>query len=145
MTPTANQRVRIIMSQYLWIALGSTIGGVARFALSGLIAQRFGETFPWGTLAINISGSFVIGFFATLTAPPDGRFLVGGTMRQFVMTGICGGYTTYSSFSLQTFSLARDGEWFRAGANAIGTFTLCFFAVWLGHICAAWLNSMKGT
>lgn len=131
------------MSQYIWIALGSSIGGTARFALSGLIAHRFGETFPWGTLAINVSGSFVIGFFATLTAP-DGRLLVGGTMRQFVMTGILGGYTTYSSFSLQTLALAREGEWFRAGANAIGTFALCFLAVWLGHLCAAWLNSLKG-
>ncbi len=132
------------MAQYLWIALGSGIGGMARFALSGLIAHRFGETFPWGTLLVNISGSFVIGFFATLTAP-DGRLLVGGTMRHFVMTGILGGYTTYSSFSLQTLTLVQDGEWFRAGGNAIGTFTLCFLAVWFGHLCAAWFNSLKGT
>lgn len=132
------------MSQYLWIAFGSSLGGVARYALSGFVAHRFGETFPWGTLLINVSGSFVIGFFATLTAPPDGRFLVGGPARQFVMTGIIGGYTTYSSFSLQTLSLARDGEWFRSGAYAVGTFALCFFAVWLGHVCAAWLNSLKG-
>jgi CrcB protein len=132
------------MSLYLWIALGSGLGGVARFALSGLVAHHFGETFPWGTLIINISGSFAIGFFATLT-DPDGRLLVGGTTRQFVMTGIFGGFTTYSSFSLQTLSLARDGEWTRAGANAIGTFVLCFIAVWLGHLCAAWFNSLKGT
>jgi CrcB protein len=132
------------MSQYLWIALGSALGGMARYALSGSVAHRFGETFPWGTLLINVSGSFVIGFFATLTAPPDARYLVGGQVRQFVMTGIIGGYTTYSSFSLQTLSLARDGEWFRSGAYAIGTFTLCFLAVWLGHVCAAWLNSLKG-
>jgi CrcB protein len=95
-------------------------------------------------LVINVSGSFVIGFFATLTEP-DGRFLVGGTVRQFVMTGILGGFTTYSSFSLQTLALARDGEWFRAGANATGTFVLCFLAVWLGHVCATWLNALKGS
>jgi len=131
------------MTQYLWIALGSSLGGIARFALSGLIAHRFGETFPWGTLFINVSGSFVIGFFATLT-DPGGRFIVGGTMRQFVMTGLLGGYTTYSSFSLQTFALVREGEWLRAGANSIGTFALCFLAVWLGYLCAAWLNTLKG-
>lgn len=131
------------MSQYFWIALGSGLGGMARFALSGLIAHRFGETFPWGTFVINVSGSFLIGFFATLTEP-DGRFLVGGATRQFVMTGILGGYTTYSSFSLQTFALAHDGEWLRAGLNATGTFVLCFVAVWLGHLCATWLNTLKG-
>ena len=132
------------MSQYFWIALGSGLGGMARFALSGLIAHRFGETFPWGTLGIKVSGSFLIGCFATLTEP-DGRFLVGGATRQFVMTGILGGYTTYSSFSLQTFALAHDGEWLRAGLNATGNFVLCFVAVWLGHLCAMWLNTLKGS
>ena len=131
------------MSPYLWITLGSGLGGLVRYALSGLIAHRFGETFPWGTFVINVTGSFVIGFFATLTGP-DGRILVGSTGRQFVMTGILGGYTTYSSFSLQTLALARDAEWLRAGANAFGTFFLCFLAVWLGHLCAAWLNTLKG-
>ena len=132
------------MSQYFLIALGSGLGGVARFALSGLIAHRYGETFPWGTLVINVSGSFVIGFFATLTEP-DGRLLVGSTARQFVMTGVLGGYTTYSSFSLQTFALVREGEWLRAGANSLSTFAICFLAVWLGHLCAAWLNTLKGS
>jgi len=132
------------MTQYIWIALGSGLGGVVRFALSGLIAHRYGETFPWGTLFVNLSGSFIIGFFATLT-DPDGRLFVSGTVRQFVMTGILGGYTTYSSFSLQTLALARDGEWFRAGANATGTFVLCFLAVWLGHLCAASINNLKGS
>jgi CrcB protein len=132
------------MSLYLWIALGSGLGGVARFALSGFVAHRFGETFPWGTLVINVAGSFIIGFFSTLTEP-EGRFLVGSTARQFVMTGILGGFTTYSSFSLQTLLLARDGEWLRAGGNAGGTFCLCFAAVWLGHICAVWLGALKGT
>ena len=132
------------MTQYIWIALGSGLGGVVRFALSGLIAHRYGETFPWGTLFVNLTGSFIIGFFATLT-DPDGRLFVSGTVRQFVMTGILGGYTTYSSFSLQTLALARDGEWFRAGANATGTFVLCFLAVWLGHLCAASINNLKGS
>jgi CrcB protein len=132
-----------IMSIYFWIAIGSMLGGVSRFALSGLIAHRFGETFPWGTFVINVTGSFAIGFFATLTQP-EGRFPVGPVGRQFFMTGICGGYTTYSSFSLQTLTLARDGEWLLAGANATGTFVVCFVAVYLGHLVAAVLNSLRG-
>jgi len=131
------------MHLYLWIFLGSGLGGLARFALSGVVAHTFGGTFPWGTFLINVSGSFVIGFFNTLTNP-DGRYLVGPTARQFVMTGILGGFTTYSSFSLQTLNLAREGEWFSAGANATGTFVIFFIAVWLGHLCAAWINTMKG-
>lgn len=132
------------MSLYFWIFFGSGLGGVARFALSGLVAHRFGETFPWSTFVINVTGSFLIGFIATLT-DPEGRILVGSTARQFIMTGILGGYTTYSSFSLQTMTLARDGDWLRAGANALGTFTLCFVAVWLGHLCAAWLNTLRSS
>ena len=132
------------MSLYFWIFFGSGLGGLARFALSGLVAHRVGETFPWGTFVINVSGSFIIGFFATLT-DPEGRLLVGSTTRQFVMTGLLGGFTTYSSFSLQTLALARDGEWLRAGGNAFGTFVVCFLAVWLGHLCAAWLTASKGS
>ncbi|MEO6005078.1 MAG: fluoride efflux transporter CrcB [Opitutus sp.] len=133
-----------MISQILWIALGSALGGVTRFALSAFAAQRWGDNFPWGTLIVNITGSFLIGFFATLTQP-DGRFAVGGTTRQFVMTGIFGGYTTYSSFSLQTLLLAQEGEWLRAGSYATGTFVLCFVAVWLGHLCATYLHPMKGS
>jgi CrcB protein len=129
---------------YFWVALGSMLGGLARFVLSGFVAHRFGETFPWGTMVINITGSFAIGFFATLTQP-GGRFPVGSPGRQFFMTGICGGYTTYSSFSLQTLVLAREGDWLRAGGNAGGTFVLCFLAVWLGHISAVAINALKGS
>ena len=110
------------MSFYLWLALGGGLGTLARFGVSGFVAHHFGETFPWGTLIVNVSGSFIIGFFATLTGP-EGRLLVSGTARQFVMTGILGGFTTFSSFSLQTLTLARDGEWLRAGGNAAGSKT----------------------
>jgi CrcB protein len=130
---------KVLIWSYLWIAVGSAIGGVSRFAISGLIAERIGEIFPWGTLAVNVSGSLVIGFFFTLTEP-DGRLLVGTTARQFVMIGICGGYTTFSSFSLQTLNLARDGDWLRASANIVLSVVLCLVAVWLGHIAAAALN-----
>jgi CrcB protein len=124
---------------YLWIAIGGAIGSVLRFACSGLIAERIGEVFPWGTLAVNILGSFVIGFFATLTGP-DGRLLAGAAARQFVMVGICGGFTTFSSFSLQTLNLAREGDWLRVIANIAASLVLCLVAVWLGHIAAAALN-----
>jgi fluoride exporter len=128
---------------YFWIFLGGGLGSIARFAGSGFIARHFGETFPWGTLLVNVTGSFIIGFFATLT-DTDGRWLVAPSVRQFVMIGICGGYTTFSSFSLQTLNLARDGDWFRAGANATLSFMLCMIAVWLGHLLAAIINSSKG-
>ncbi len=128
---------------YIWIMIGSALGGAARYWLSGVVANHFGETFPWGTIFVNVSGCLVIGFFATLTGP-DGRLLVGTPTRQFVMVGLCGGYTTFSSFSLQTLFLARDSEWLRAGANVVLSLALCFLAVWLGHMAAAALNHWKG-
>ena len=121
--------------EYLWIALGSALGGVGRYWLSGVIARRFGEAFPVGTLVVNATGSFVIGFIASLTRP-EGRLLLSASGRQFLMVGICGGYTTFSSFSLQTLNLAREGEWFYAGANVVASVLLCLLAVWLGHVLA---------
>ncbi|HEX4181367.1 MAG TPA: fluoride efflux transporter CrcB [Caulobacteraceae bacterium] len=132
------------LATYLWIAFGSALGGMARYACSGLIAGWFGQAFPWGTLFINVFGSFVIGFFATLTGP-DGRILVSGDVRQFVMVGVCGGYTTFSSFSLQTLTLAQGGEWARAGLNILASVTLCLLSVWIGHVAAASLNALKGS
>jgi CrcB protein len=131
------------MMLYFLVGLGGALGSVARFWLSGLVATHGGETFPWGTLVINVTGSFVIGFYATLTGP-DGRVFASGESRQFVMTGLCGGYTTFSSFSLQTLNLARDGEWLQAGANTVGSVVTCLVAVWLGHLAAASLNQLKG-
>jgi CrcB protein len=130
------------MESYIWVAIGSALGGVARYWCSGVAARLIGETFPWGTLIVNVLGSFVIGFFATLTAP-DGRVFVGSTARQFVMIGLCGGYTTFSSFSIQTLELVHDGQWLQAGGNIVGSVALCLIAVWLGHILAASLNTMK--
>jgi CrcB protein len=131
------------MALYLLIALGGALGSVARFFLGGVVSNHFGETFPWGTLVVNIAGSFIIGFFATLTGP-EGRVFASGPTRLFFMTGVCGGFTTFSSFSLQTLALAREGEWFRAGANTLGSVALCLVAVWLGHLAASCLNQMKG-
>lgn len=132
------------MILYLVVALGGALGSVARFAVSGFVAQHYGETFPWGTLVVNVTGSFIIGFFATLTGS-EGRSLVGPTGRQFFMTGVLGGFTTFSSFSLGTLNLARDGELVRAAGNAVGTLGTCLVAVWLGHLTAVWLNSLKGS
>ena len=130
------------MVTYVWIAIGSALGGVARYWCSGVAARLIGETFPFGTLMVNIFGSFVIGFFATLTGP-DGRVFASSNARQFVMVGICGGYTTFSAFSLQTLNLANDGEWLYAGANVTLSVVLCLIAVWIGHVLAVGLNTMK--
>jgi CrcB protein len=128
---------------YLFVALGGALGTTGRYFLSGAVANAFGESFPWGTLIINVTGSFIIGFFGTLTGP-DGRLLVSSTTRQFVMVGVCGGYTTFSSFSLQTLNLMRDGEWLYAAGNVLGSVSLCLLFVWLGAIAAAALNQVKG-
>ena len=130
------------MASYLWIAIGSALGGVARYWFSGVVARLIGETFPWGTLFINVIGSFIIGFFATLTGP-DGRILVPSVARQFVMIGFCGGFTTFSSFSLQTLNLATDGEYLYAGLYIVLSVVLCLIAVWLGSILATGLNTLK--
>jgi fluoride exporter len=124
---------------YLWIALGGALGSMARYGCSSLAAGWFGETFPWGSLIINVVGSLVIGVFATLTGP-DGRVLVAPDVRQFVMVGVCGGYTTFSSFSLQTLNLARAGDMLGVGGNIVGSVVLCLLAVWLGAVGAAALN-----
>src|SRR5437667_12705953 len=117
----------------LWIFIGGGLGSLARWWFSGFIAGTVGQTFPWGTLLVNVSGSFVIGLFATVSGP-EGRWLAPATFRQFFMLGVCGGYTTFSSFSLQTLTLAEDGEWFRAAANSVLSLVLCLIGVWLGHL-----------
>ena len=128
------------MLTYFWVGLGGALGSVARYWASGWIAKHFGETFPWGTLLVNVTGSLVIGFFATVTSA-EGRWLAASELRMFFMVGLCGGYTTFSAFSLQTLHLARDGDWLRAGANTVASFILCLLAVWLGHVMATGVNS----
>lgn len=126
---------------YLWVGLGSALGGMGRFWLSGFIARRVGETFPWGTLTVNVTGSFVIGLLAALVGP-DSRLnpKVNPFVFQFLMAGICGGYTTFSSFSLQTLKLVQSGEWLHAGANAASSVLFCLLAVWFGHLAGQMLN-----
>lgn len=127
------------MAVAIWVALGSALGGVGRYWCSGLIARGFGETFPWGTLFVNVTGSILIGLFATLTGP-DGRWLIGGATRQFFMVGFFGGFTTFSSFSLQTLALVQDGEWTRAAFNIAGSLLLCLVGVWAGHALGVAIN-----
>ena len=124
---------------YLWVGIGGALGSMARYGASGLVARIAGGTFPFGTMVVNVSGAVVIGFFAALSIP-EGRFLIPPPARLFVMTGICGGYTTFSTFSLETFNLMRDGEWYRVAANVTGSVALCLIAVWLGYVAALALS-----
>jgi CrcB protein len=124
----------------LWIFVGGGLGSLARWWFSGMVASRVGETFPWGTICVNVSGSFVIGLFAAVTGP-EGRWLAPSSLRQFFIIGICGGYTTFSSFSLQTLTLAEDGDVLQAGANVLASVVSCLAAVWLGHLLGAAINS----
>ncbi len=127
----------------LWVALGSGLGGLARYWASGLVARAIGESFPWGTFTVNVAGSFLIGLIATVTGP-DGRIFVGTDARQFAMLGFLGGFTTFSSFSLQTLTLAQDGEWLWAAANVLTSVAACLAAVWAGHALGMSLNQLRG-
>jgi CrcB protein len=130
------------MMAYLWIALGGALGSVGRYWLSGILTERTGGAFPWGTLLVNVSGSFIIGLLAALTEPGGRRYL-SPAGRQFFMYGVCGGYTTFSSFSLQTLELLREGDFAKAGANVLGSVVLCMVAVWLGYLLGLTLNNGK--
>lgn len=120
------------------VMLGGAIGTLGRYLVS-VFALPISRELPWGTIIINITGSFVIGFFGTLTLA-HGRFPVSENMRLFVMIGICGGYTTFSSFSLQTLDLLRSGAVVRAALNIAASVVLCIAFVALGHFLAAQLN-----
>lgn len=119
---------------YVLVALGSALGGVLRYALTRA-TMPISYAIPWGTVLIAILGSFVIGFFGTLTLQ-TGRHPASDNLRLFVMVGICGGFTTFSSFSLQTFDLMRTGQWGRALANVVLSVLLCLAAVAAGHAVA---------
>jgi CrcB protein len=119
----------------LWVALGSLFGGVARFWISGAVARRVGETFPWGTMTVNVSGALAIGLFGGMAGTGQGIFAAPGPWL-FAVTGFLGCYTTVSSFSLQTLSLARDGETRRAASNILLSLSLCLAAVALGYFTA---------
>jgi CrcB protein len=129
---------------YLWVALGGAMGSVSRFWIGGLVAARFGESFPVGTIVINITGSFLIGLFAAF-ADPESRLSSSSRVltAQLLMTGVCGGYTTFSSFSLQTLRLLQDRQWLYAGGNVMLSVFLCLIAVWLGYLLGTTFHSVK--
>ena len=134
------------MIAYLWVAVGGALGTVSRFWLNGLVSEKFGETFPWGTLSINVIGSFIIGVLGALTIP-EGRMSSEGRAftTQFLMIGVCGGFTTFSSFSLQTLNLLREREWLYAGGNVLLSVALCLIATWIGWMLGSLINSLKGS
>lgn len=134
----------LTMFTYFWIALGGALGSVGRYWLNGLVSQRF-DTFPMGTLAVNVIGSLLIGILAALTLP-EGRMSSEGRVftTPFLMIGLCGGFTTFSSFSLQTLNLLRDREWLYAGGNILLSVALCLIATWLGYLLGLALAATKG-
>jgi fluoride exporter len=117
------------------VLLGGFIGGICRFFVSGFVGRRIGETFPWGTLVVNVSGAFVIGILAGLTRSRGGIFS-GEMFRDLAFVGFLGGYTTVSSFSLQTLNLALDGQGLQATLNTILSAGLCIAAVGAGFSAA---------
>src|SRR5438067_4237310 len=126
---------------YAYVAAGSVLGGVARYVLSLLIQLIPG--FPWATLFVNVTGSFIIGFYSNLSGP-DGRLFASARQRQFVMTGFCGGYTTFSTFSLETFKLVESGMAQTAFVNIAVSGVTWLVAGWLGYALASRLNRLKG-
>ena len=133
------------MMAYMWVAMGGALGSVARYWLNGVVSAKSGETFPLGTLVVNVIGSLLIGAAAAWTLP-EGRLSseARAFTTQFLMIGICGGFTTFSSFSLQTLNLVREREWLYAGGNVLLSVLSCLLATWLGFTLAAVFNSMKG-
>jgi CrcB protein len=115
----------------LLAAVGGAIGSAARYWVALAVLRLTGAGFPWGTVLINIVGSFIIGWFAVFSTQ-TGRFAAPDNVRAFVMAGLCGGFTTFSAFSLQTVELLRAGETFRALANIGASVALCLLATALG-------------
>jgi fluoride exporter len=126
---------------YACVAAGGILGSVARYLVSLLIPATSG--FPFATLFVNVTGSFIIGFYSTLSGP-DGRLFASTQQRQFVMTGFCGGYTTFSAFSLETVRLLRGGMTHTAFLYIVISVVTWLVAVWLGHLLAGRLNRLKG-
>jgi CrcB protein len=134
-----------LLAQYLVIGLGGALGSMLRFGLASLVdlnIQKTGSVYYWGTVLVNITGCLVIGFIYTISST-EGRLLISPLMRQFILIGILGGYTTFSSFTLQTLLLAQDGQWGGAAANVLLSVVLCLIGVWLGATLAGMLNQMR--
>ena len=132
------------MAAYLLVALGSAIGGAARYWCTQVVAERIGASFPWGTLLVNVCGSLLIGVLGALSQP-NALWHVSPEARQLLMAGVLGGFTTFSAFSLQTLNLMRDGEWLYAAANVVASVLVCLLAVWAGFALAASLAQIRSS
>lgn len=119
------------MLRFVLVCLGGFAGTGARYALNGWVAHRYGDTFPWGTFAVNVLGSFAIGVLYFLSGP-DSPVIVSATTRQVLLAGILGGFTTFSSFSIQTLTLLRGGETLAAAGNVVGSVVAGLAAAWAG-------------
>lgn len=113
----------------LWVGLGGFLGANARYWLGGWVAQRYGTEFPWGTMVVNVTGSFILGLFTTLITE---RVIAPPNLRLVVAIGFVGAYTTFSTFEYESFGLAEAGSLTLAAANLAGSLALGFIAVWLG-------------
>jgi fluoride exporter len=134
-----------LLMQYLVIGLGGALGSMLRFGIGSFIdsnVQKGGSAFSWGTIIVNITGCFIIGFIWTISAS-EGRILLSSYTRSFILIGILGGYTTFSSFGLQTFLLAQAGQRWEAAANVLLSVVLCLIGVWLGAMLAGWINQLR--
>ena len=135
-----------LLTQYLVIGLGGALGSMLRFGVGTLIdsgaTKGTGPIFPWGTIIVNITGCFIIGFVFTISTA-EGRVYMSPLTRNFITIGILGGYTTFSSFSWQTLSLAQSGQMWGAAANVLLSVVLCLVGVWLGAFVAGWINQVR--
>ena len=141
--PRCREELRESVMLYLVVTAGTVIGSLLRALASMAALALTGPGFPWGTLFVNVLGSFVIGFYATLTEP-GGRVFASARQRQFVMTGICGGFTTFSLFSLEVLELIKDSAWSAAGVYATVSVLSWLAFVWLGHALASRINRLRG-
>ena len=128
---------------YLSVAVGGAVGSVSRFAVSAFMLARYGSLMPWGTLTVNILGSFLIGLLF-FVATPEGRLDLSLNVRQLLIAGFCGGFTTFSSFSLETLVHLRAGDAGKAGLYVIGSVLLCLAAVWVGYATALFVGKQVG-
>ena len=139
MTPNHARRIGVMVRSFTFrlmlktilIALAGLVGTLLRYWLSGLVARRFGETFPWGTMAVNLIGCFVTGAVFYLS---EERFLINPAVRTVIMIGLLGGFTTFSSYGLQTFTLLRDGEFGLATLNVAVSNIVGLLMVWAGYV-----------
>ena len=141
--PRCRAPLRETVMLYLVVTAGTVIGSLLRALASMAALALTGPGFPWGTLFVNVLGSFVIGFYATLTEP-GGRVFASARQRQFVMTGICGGFTTFSLFSLEVLELIKNSAWSAAGVYAAVSVLSWLAFVWLGHALASRINRLRG-